>query len=91
MTTIANITEAKAKLSALIEAALNGEEVIIARAGKPLVKLEPVGKLSVRRFGILKELGWQEEDIPYEVFAPIPEDAIISGVFPDETDEDNAA
>ncbi len=36
---IANITEAKAQLSRLVEAALAGEEVVIARAGRPLVRL----------------------------------------------------
>lgn len=33
------ISEAKAQLSALVERALAGEEVIIARAGRPVVKL----------------------------------------------------
>lgn len=39
---IANMTEAKAHLSKLVEAALRGDEVIIARAGRPLVRLLPV-------------------------------------------------
>ncbi|WIY82917.1 type II toxin-antitoxin system prevent-host-death family antitoxin [Propionimicrobium sp. PCR01-08-3] len=34
-----NVYEAKAQLSKLIESALKGEEVIIARAGKPAVRL----------------------------------------------------
>jgi antitoxin (DNA-binding transcriptional repressor) of toxin-antitoxin stability system len=33
------ISEAKAQLSSLVERALSGEEVIIARAGRPVVKL----------------------------------------------------
>jgi len=37
-----NIHEAKTNLSKLLEKALNGEEVIIARSGKPLVRLVPV-------------------------------------------------
>lgn len=36
---INNISEAKAQLSALIEKVLSGEEVIIGKAGKPVVKL----------------------------------------------------
>ena len=36
---IANIHEAKSSLSKLIELAIAGEEVIIAKAGKPVVKL----------------------------------------------------
>jgi prevent-host-death family protein len=37
-----NIHEAKTRLSQLIRRALAGEEVIIARAGEPLVRLVPV-------------------------------------------------
>lgn len=39
---IANITEAKAQLSRLVDAALACEEVVIARAGRPLVRLTVV-------------------------------------------------
>lgn len=48
-----NIFEAKTHLSAHIKAALGGEEVIIAKAGKPLVRLQPVEKPK-RKFG-----GWK--------------------------------
>lgn len=37
-----NIAEAKAHLSELIQKALNGEEVIIARDNKPLARLVPL-------------------------------------------------
>jgi len=36
---ISNIHDAKTNLSKLIEAALRGEEVVIAKAGKPVVRL----------------------------------------------------
>lgn len=36
---IANIHEAKSNLSKVIESVLAGEEVLIAKAGKPLVRL----------------------------------------------------
>jgi prevent-host-death family protein len=39
---IANITEAKAHLSRLVDRALLGDDVVIARAGRPLVRLVPV-------------------------------------------------
>ena len=39
---IANIHEAKSNLSKLIERALQGEEVVIARAGMPVVRLVPI-------------------------------------------------
>ena len=39
---IANIHQAKSQLSKLIELALHGEEVIIAKAGKPVITLVPI-------------------------------------------------
>lgn len=39
---IANIHDAKSHLSKLIEQAMNGEEVIIAKAGRPMVRLVPI-------------------------------------------------
>lgn len=47
--TITNIYQAKTHLSALVDQALDGEEVVIARAGKPLVKLVPYLKMPVKR------------------------------------------
>lgn len=39
---IANIHEAKSQLSKLVDRALGGEEVIIARSGRPLIRLTPI-------------------------------------------------
>ena len=39
---IANIHEAKSQLSKLVEQAMSGEEVIIAKAGQPMVRLVPI-------------------------------------------------
>jgi prevent-host-death family protein len=39
---IANIHEAKSQLSKLVERAMEGEEVIIAKAGQPMVRLVPI-------------------------------------------------
>ena len=36
---VRNISEAKAELSALIEAVQRGDEIIIAKAGKPVARL----------------------------------------------------
>ena len=59
-----NIHEAKTNLSKLIAKAMAGEEVVIAKAGKPVVKLVRVSKYggkkvlgSARGIGELKE-GW---------------------------------
>ena len=38
---ITNISDAKASLSRLIERVLQGEEVVIGKAGKPVVKIVP--------------------------------------------------
>ena len=46
---ISNIHEAKSQLSKLIESALAGEEIIIAKAGKPLVRLIPYDEQSQPR------------------------------------------
>ncbi len=45
----ANIHEAKTHLSRLLEKVALGEEVIIARAGKPVAKLVPFDNLPKRR------------------------------------------
>ncbi len=37
-----NIYEAKTHLSALVEKAARGEEIVIAKAGKPMAKLVPL-------------------------------------------------
>jgi prevent-host-death family protein len=42
MSEIVNMHEAKTTLSRLVERARAGEEIIIAKAGKPLVTLVPV-------------------------------------------------
>ena len=44
-----NMHEAKTSLSKLVDQALNGEEVILAWRGQPLVRLVPVTSTSGRR------------------------------------------
>lgn len=39
--TIVNIHEAKTNFSKIVNKALQGEEIVIARGGKPLIKLTP--------------------------------------------------
>ena len=39
---IANIDQAESQLSRLVERAMEGEEVIITRAGRPMVRLVPI-------------------------------------------------
>lgn len=40
--TVSNIHEAESQLSKLIDRAMQGEEVVIARAGMPVVRLVPI-------------------------------------------------
>jgi prevent-host-death family protein len=47
-----NIYEAKSKLSALLDKAQAGEEVVIARAGKPVARLVPMAPATVSRSGV---------------------------------------
>ncbi|AGT11052.1 type II toxin-antitoxin system Phd/YefM family antitoxin [Paracoccus aminophilus] len=48
-----NMHEAKTNLSKLVEAAAKGESFVIARAGKPLVKVTMLEGESPRRLGFL--------------------------------------
>jgi prevent-host-death family protein len=49
---IANIHEAKSQLSKLVEQAINGEEVTIAKEGRPMVWLVPIPTDSSPRHGL---------------------------------------
>lgn len=83
MTIQVNIAEAKAKLSALIEAAERGEVVVIARNGEPVVHISPINLKRRRRPGILRELyGWTGPSAPIEAFAPDPADEEMMPIFP---------
>lgn len=51
---VVNIHEAKTHLSRLVEEALRGEPFIIAKAGKPLVKVVPIeAPETARRLGFM--------------------------------------
>jgi prevent-host-death family protein len=66
-----NIHEAKTELSKLVERAEAGEEIVIARAGKPAAKLVPVTKSRGRR----RRLGLLDGKfrVPDNFNAPLPE------------------
>ena len=70
-----NMFEAKTQLSKLVEIAAQGEDVVIARAGKPvarLTRLEPVKRPI--RYGLLKGKIWIADDFD----DPLPEDFLIT-------------
>jgi prevent-host-death family protein len=73
MSTQVNIFEAKTNLSKLITLVEQGQDVVIARAGKPvarLTRLEP--KKKPIRFGALKGKIWIADDFD----APLPDDVL---------------
>jgi prevent-host-death family protein len=49
-----NIHEAKTNLSRLVDEVTGGTEIVIAKAGKPVAKLVPIGQGRVRKPGFLK-------------------------------------
>jgi prevent-host-death family protein len=68
-----NIHEAKTHLSQLLSRAMLGEDIIIAKAGKPIVRLVPVEEPIEDRI-----LGQDEGlfTIPEDFNAPLPEDIL---------------
>ncbi len=69
----ANIHDAKTNLSKLIKLAIEGEEVIIAKAGKPVAKLVPfVERGKERELDFLKGKIELRDDID----EPLPEEII---------------
>jgi len=67
-----NIYEAKTQLSKLVDLAAAGQEIIIARAGKPVARLttfeQPKKKPIV--YGLLEGKGWIADDFD----DPLPEE-----------------
>ncbi|XUW90495.1 type II toxin-antitoxin system Phd/YefM family antitoxin [Burkholderia sp. M6-3] len=70
-----NIHEAKTQFSRLVDAAASGEEIVIAKAGKPAARLVPMERAKVtRRFGGLKG----KVHIGDDFNAPLPDDVIAA-------------
>ncbi len=68
-----NMHQAKTQFSKLIVSVENGEEIIIARHGKPVAKLVPISKdVSPRRPGSAKG----KFKVPPEFFEPLPPDVL---------------
>ena len=61
MTITVNTHEAKTTLSRLLALVEAGEEVVIARAGKPVARLVPAGARRRRRFGTSRGKIWLAE------------------------------
>ena len=66
-----NIAEAKAKLSALVEAALRGEDVVLAKGGAPVVRIVSLKPQLALRPHLLATFGYP--DVDDDAFAPEPD------------------
>ncbi len=69
-----NIHEAKTHLSRIVEEVAAGAEVLIAKAGKPMVKMIPLDAGKAIRFGVLKG----KIRVPDDFDAPLADDVLAS-------------
>jgi len=81
-----NMHEAKTHFSRLVDSVVRGEEIVIARAGKPAARLVPLqdsreaGTAGVR-FGLMRG----EVEIADNFDAPLPDDLLAAFEGRDET------
>ena len=71
MTAVVNVGEANRHFFELLERAHNGEEIILAKAGKPYARLMPLASGETRRLGQLAGLV-----VGPEFFEPLPEEEL---------------
>ena len=69
-----NIHEAKTHLSRLLARVEAGEEVVIARNGKPVARLVTVGNPGKRQFGSMKGLIKLDDSF----FEPLPDEELAA-------------
>jgi prevent-host-death family protein len=70
-----NIHQAKTHLSRLVEEVAAGEVIILAKAGRPMAKLCPIGaKVRRRKLGLLDH----QFRIPDDFNAPLPDETLDS-------------
>jgi prevent-host-death family protein len=72
MTLSLNVLEAKTRLSELLVRVQQGEDVVIAKAGKPIARLVPVQPVPPREFGQM------EFPVPDSFFEPLPEEELTA-------------
>ena len=71
MTTTVNVHEAKTHLSRLLERAHAGEEIILAKAGKPYARLVPLEAPKVER-----RPGGLSGELTDAFFEPLPDEEL---------------
>lgn len=70
--TTVNVHEAKTHLSRLLERVAAGDEVVIAKAGKPVARLVPVAPPGKRPLGLDAGKVWIADDFN----APLPDELL---------------
>ncbi len=70
MKKVVNVHEAKTHLSRLLEEARSGEEIVLAKSGKPMAKLVPVQNATKRR------LGFVAGRLTKAFFEPLPDEEL---------------
>lgn len=70
MTVTVNVQEAKTRLSELLARVEKGEEIVIARAGKPVARLTAIEQPARRPFGIMNL------EVPDSFFEPMTEEEL---------------
>ncbi len=71
MTLTVNVHAAKTQLSALLDRVARGEEIIIARAGKPVARLMPYTQTE-------RPLGFVDARIDPAFFQPLPDEELAA-------------
>jgi prevent-host-death family protein len=69
MTETVNVHVAKTQLSSLLDRVARGEEIIIAKAGKPIARLVPLA-------AVKRPLGFVQATIDPAFFDPLPEEEL---------------
>jgi prevent-host-death family protein len=69
--TIVNTHYAKTHLSRLLQQVAAGEEIVIAKAGKPIARLVPIEAKQEPR-----KLGFLDMKLPDSFFDPLPDDEL---------------
>jgi len=76
MPEIVNIHAAKTQLSKLVERAHGGEEIILAKAGKPYARLVPLAPSRPREFGFLAGQIQLSDEENRELMRPLSEEEL---------------
>lgn len=72
-----NLYEAKSHLSELVDRAARGEEIVIAKSGKPMARLVPIAKNSSKRSKAFGKNLMGVTDIAPDFYEDIPLELLL--------------